>query len=461
MAVVQATQNITARVIDVLGVPDTGAWGSFGGLIIMAAILMTVGLAAVLLVWNFRITGRFLSLLIVPALALFGVLSPVTLATSALTLANSDIELVYPAGELTEARTKSVASAMTVAVDSVAGYTLAAKLDQVSAQNITVTLDGATLSEDSQEIYSGADSEQEHNLAVTVPAGMSAGVYKFAIVYDLIENATTKNACAAGDKFKGDIGDIRDIGAATAAWTVGDIGLATDIRNNQQYCIGRLADGNIWMLDNLRLGSTDGPITLTNSDSDLKTSASFTLPQLTTSSALDYDNPQTYGPVMGDSGTGETNYGYFYNWSAATAGESRATMPAGAGSAQNSICPHHWQLPVAHYDPIKPNHFQTLNAAMALDSGLITSDQANDPWGSDYDSWYQNWHNDGPFRGVFSGYWDDGFIAQGEIGYLWSRTAAPTYDDSAFYLFISSDRISPTYDIFRSSGLAIRCIYKQ
>ncbi len=84
------------------------------------------------------------------------------------------------------------------------------------------------------------------------------------------------------------------------------------------YEIAKLADGKCWMLTNLKLGSTSGTITLTPADSDV--ASNFTLPQLTTSGSPDYDNPRAYGPIPGDTGSGATNYGYFYNWSAATAG---------------------------------------------------------------------------------------------------------------------------------------------
>src|SRR5690606_888026 len=88
----------------------------------------------------------------------------------------------------------------------------------------------------------------------------------------------------------------------------------TDNRGGTErtYQVAKLADGNCWMLNNLKLGSTTGSITLTPSDSNVATN--FTLPQLIASGSADYDNPQAIGPVPGDTGSGATNYGYLYNW---------------------------------------------------------------------------------------------------------------------------------------------------
>lgn len=108
----------------------------------------------------------------------------------------------------------------------------------------------------------------------------------------------------------------------------------TDSRGGttRTYDVAKLADNKCWMLTNLKLGSTSGAITLTPADSNV--AGNFTLPQLATSGAIDDDNPGAYGPVPGDTGSGSTNYGYLYNFPAATAGESRTTMPAGSGNAQ-------------------------------------------------------------------------------------------------------------------------------
>ncbi|RTK93584.1 hypothetical protein EKI60_05595, partial [Candidatus Saccharibacteria bacterium] len=123
----------------------------------------------------------------------------------------------------------------------------------------------------------------------------------------------------------------------------------------QDYRVAKLADNNCWMLDNLKLGSTTSSITLTPSDTNI--ASNLTLPQLSTPTFTEepdeetinhyYDDPVAFGPVPGDTGTGETNYGYLYNWSAATGGESRTSHTENDGNAPYSICPANWRLPTA------------------------------------------------------------------------------------------------------------------
>lgn len=63
----------------------------------------------------------------------------------------------------------------------------------------------------------------------------------------------------------------------------------TDKRGDttRTYRVAKLSDGNCWMLDNLKLGSTSGSVALSSSDSDV--SSSFILPQLSTSGATEFD----------------------------------------------------------------------------------------------------------------------------------------------------------------------------
>ena len=233
----------------------------------------------------------------------------------------------------------------------------------------------------------------------------------------------------------------------------------TDSRGGttQTYEVAKLADNRCWMLNNLKLGSTSGTITLTPSDSNV--ASNFTLPQLTTTGVNDYDNARAYGPLTsaGDTGSSATNYGYLYNWSAATAGESRTTMPAGSGNTPHSICPASWRLPTGGDWDAPTNEFSTLNARMAGLSGVT------DPGYTDSNYWdtpfYQNWQTTGPFKGVFSGaWWDGSFLDQGDYGYVWSSSANPDNADNAFFASFYSDEVYPGDNNNRDVGMAVRCL---
>lgn len=218
----------------------------------------------------------------------------------------------------------------------------------------------------------------------------------------------------------------------------------TDSRGGitQTYEVAKLADGKCWMLTNLKLGSTSSSITLTPADSNV--ASNFTLPQLATSGAADYDNPGAYGPVPGDTGSGSTNYGYLYNFSAATAGETRTTLTT--GNAQYSICPANWRLPTGRSPS---SDFGQLDMAFDGTGNYADSGQVN----------ITKWQPTGPFRGSLSGYWYDGFGGQGGVGYLWSASANPGASGYAFYAGFGPSSVRPGDGVGnRSSGVGVRCL---
>ncbi len=206
----------------------------------------------------------------------------------------------------------------------------------------------------------------------------------------------------------------------------------------QYYEVAKLADGNCWMLTNLKLGSTSGSITLTPADSNV--ASNFTLPQLTTGGTADYDNPRAYGPVPGDTGSGATNYGYLYNFPAATAGETRTTFTS--GNAQYSICPANWRLPTSG----------------SPSSDLWQLDVAFGGTGAGGPS-VAKWQPSGPFKGSFSGRWYGGFGFQGDAGTLWSASASPDHPDYAFFASFDPSDFYPGdgYDN-RNFGAGVRCL---
>ena len=126
--------------------------------------------------------------------------------------------------------------------------------------------------------------------------------------------------------------------------------LVTDSRDGQTYAIARLADGNCWMLQNLKLGAKTESLTLTAADSNVS-GAGFTL----NNKLADGKFPAT---TITDTAPGSRNafvydsqayycadtYGCYYNSYTATAGS--MTSSTGAGVNVNySVCPAGWTLP--------------------------------------------------------------------------------------------------------------------
>ena len=246
----------------------------------------------------------------------------------------------------------------------------------------------------------------------------------------------------------------------------------------QTYEIAKLADNKCWMLANLKLGSTIGTTTLTPADSDV--ASTFTLPRLyggtnwgdetdtwdATYQSADPDDtddhrsrdyPRAYGPVTGDTGTGETNYGYLYNWSAVTAGESTTSHDETAGDASNSICPAGWRLPRSGYadtsswpfqGPFATNDFANLDIAFGGTGTVAYNGEAN----------IAKWQYTGPFKSVFSGNWYGEFGDQSSYGYLWSSSAYPDSSYDAFYAYFDPGNVNPGDSNSRYLGFGVRCL---
>jgi len=231
----------------------------------------------------------------------------------------------------------------------------------------------------------------------------------------------------------------------------------------QNYQVAKLADGHCWMLNNLKLGSTTGSITLTPSDTNI--ASNLTLPQLSTAAFTEepdeatindlMDNPHVYGPVPGDTGSGETNYGYLYNWSAATAGESRTSHTEEDGDAPYSICPANWRLPTAsriwNEDTEEDDYsgdFSELDIAFGGTGEPAYSGEPN----------IAQWQYNGAFKGVLSGSWDGEFVGQGVGGAFWSASARPDAADGAFVAGFLAGGVYPAGDYVRDAGFSVRCL---
>jgi uncharacterized protein (TIGR02145 family) len=293
-----------------------------------------------------------------------------------------------------------------------------------------------------------------------------AGEYRTTITYSAIGADVPEPpeiACVTGRKFKGDVGDIRNVAAKTAAWGVGYTGIATDTRGDgQEYCIGELADGNIWMLNNLKLGSLTSPIVLTPTDTNI--ASNWTLPQIDNSTTgievAWYDAPHSYAlisdqpvfnvakPNSEETGINSPNFaGYYYDWCAATAGIVTTTCaPSGnmPPDAIQDICPANWRMPIGG----SSGEFATLSTAMT---------DANN------NSAYQNFQFDGPFRGAFAGFrWgpSSSWEYQGDYGYIWSASRSTAANYFAVSLSFRSGVVFPDQGTNRDAGLPVRCLLK-
>lgn len=195
-----------------------------------------------------------------------------------------------------------------------------------------------------------------------------------------------------------------------------------DTRDNNSYRVRKLADGNCWMTENLRLKTA----TLTPEDSDV--SSNYNLSQYST-----YNN--------------NTSYGSYYTWAVATAGS-----PIVGGEAQGSICPKGWRL------PIRKNGVPAENTADKSFERLM---------------WVYGVGKDGatigydlektPLDFVYNGHLNPNsnqFAVQGTNGSYWSSTEKTSTEAGALYYYNNSDYsyITNSNSYLKNGRLTVRCV---
>ena len=270
---------------------------------------------------------------------------------------------------------------------------------------------------------------------------------------------------------------------------VGTVARLTDARDQKQYWVTKLADGNCWMTQNLDLdlgvkdGDTDTTV-LTPADSDVSnnwTPLRPTEPAGTITSAN--TNTETYswdlGMYVKSDPDGYSNYcdrvkglsdadctsagwtnvssmtpmedgnatdvisgstynahylvGNLYQWNAATAGKGGTITSA---EATDSICPKGWKLPTSNNSD--PGSFGGLVGS--LNSTTITQ---------------------APYYFNPSGNVDSGSLrGAGILGYYWSSTATSSAS-YAYTLDFGSGYVDPSYDYSRYYGQSVRCLARQ
>lgn len=293
-----------------------------------------------------------------------------------------------------------------------------------------------------------------------------AGTYATTITYTAIGAEVPpipEISCVSGAYYKGRVGTMQNASTTTASWQIGDNGIATDTRNNQDYCIRKMEDNKVWMITNLKLDGTtvkatraDGTATLTPQDTNI--AQNFTIPDAGLSTTNVYNSPMIDKDVATPGAksdqtdiNAEDFYGYYYNWCAAKAGTSESCTANGTYPTASSydICPVGWRLPTGSSSTTN-NDFALLNGMMAGDNGASTSTNATHA---------ANWSFSGPFRGVLSGRrYSSSWSSQGSYGYFWSGSFFSSYANSAHYLLFNSSYVYPTNSSSRYDRFAARCL---
>ncbi|MBQ7201774.1 InlB B-repeat-containing protein [Candidatus Saccharibacteria bacterium] len=241
--------------------------------------------------------------------------------------------------------------------------------------------------------------------------------------------------------------------------TQGSVTALKDTRDNQVYAVGKLADGNCWMLENLRLSdeySYDatksqgyGGVFNGLAESELATFFYSNLPNSLYSVGIDsdgdykisgefteyrvprYNNANTSATVsvMTSSNQNIYSYGNYYNFAAASANTS-TILPAG-DNAGTSICPLGWRLPTGG----DGKEFSSLMSAVSGATNLRMY----------------------PNNFIFSGYlWQYNINGRGTYGEFYSSTSTNETGANDFQFYNASNY--QHRNVNKALGTTIRCI---
>ena len=228
----------------------------------------------------------------------------------------------------------------------------------------------------------------------------------------------------------------------------------------KSYKVRKLADGNCWMVENLAydlvglynnnkrgIGSRNDGTTFEMTDANLSSGVAgyYT----TTANAYNYViNPNT--KVLSNitrnnytgNVTGQTEY--YYNWTAATAGQG-SQSDAAIATIDGSICPAGWRLPTSHTSSLEQN----------ISWGKLTLAYLNSSMPYSGATGYQTLEQY-PISLYRAGYINSGSQSGATSGSYW--TSVVNDANSGYSLYYSTSSVYPDGNSYKYRGLQIRCI---
>ncbi len=271
----------------------------------------------------------------------------------------------------------------------------------------------------------------------------------------------------------------------------------TDLRDNQTYAVARLADGNCWMIENLRLSSeyttTESSsvlsqgygqseiygdfVGLANSESNYfsDNSNSNSKYGINDSSvdinSLDYPNyrlprynntnTNSRGDYPSTDNANLFSYGNYYNWSAAMANTKyyksgfidNDQEADKSNIANTSLCPSGWRLPYGssvNNGPYSGN-MAILDISMG---GTGLPDSANSVTKKSMSDYWRRFPNNLVLSGDITG---SSISIRGINGYLWTTTASGYNKSYGFSIGVSY--VNPGINTYEKYyGFSVRCM---
>ncbi len=265
----------------------------------------------------------------------------------------------------------------------------------------------------------------------------------------------------------------------------GDSVVAFDNRDGKSYWVTKLADGHIWMTQNLDFDITANT-TLSSSTTDLNVAYDSSTGQYaeysdgyTESNGIIYYTPASTATTIDFTGTnvpgwqnsntapytanktdstetGHASLGNYYNWTAAIASNNSSSLTQDTLSdisknPKNSICPKGWRLPIA-----ATNSNQSIyEFGDLLYSQGVSKSSIGNP--ADYaDNGFFNMQKE-PLWFVLGGDINNGILNDYQSqGLYWSNV---NYDWSAAYsMYFSSSGVWLSQKLIKQIGRSIRCV---
>ena len=310
-----------------------------------------------------------------------------------------------------------------------------------------------------KELNTNGTTSFDFKIAAKASSSQPSGEYR-----NVINFTVTSNAAPDPTYYMQDVATWGD------SVTVGSEITAIDSRDDKTYTVARLADGNLWMTQNLD-HDIDSTKTYTPADTDIPANWTPSTSTYATSNTTwngSTTAPESYNPgdyywngvdgmsawidYMSNGGTnpasnfmsttGNSHYhlGNYYNWSAAVAMNDTSSYTTNQTLIEQSICPAGWTLPRVGYGEdtfygLWRKYGYKNNGGFSDISALTGSPAYFAPAGI--------WH--GSFEGV------------GAFGGFWSPVVVSSVD-SYYAYFYMLDEASPSRNNGRDYGNSIRCV---
>ncbi len=298
-----------------------------------------------------------------------------------------------------------------------------------------------------------AGDETNFKIAAYAAAAMPLGEYNNVINFTAVANEPPAKY-------------MQDVASWESSVGTGEVVEAIDSRDNKTYYVTKLADGKLWMTQNLDFDLDTGT-TLTPEDTDI--TANWT-PSVATYATGDttwdysYTAPESYDPgdlcwtgLIDTSWSGtldNTSYatncaedganlhyhvGNYYNWTAAVAMNDSSSYSTNEIDVNQSICPAGWTLPKGGNTLTGVGSFYFMINQTGFTSGASG-----------------NIHL-APAFFVYGGRWVGSSGSVGSYGLYWSSVVKSS--DLAYDLdFCANSRLSTQDFVDRSYGDSVRCV---